>query len=307
MEGIDAAWSRPTPQQMTAAGKRFIIGYVSRDPAKNLTRDECLAYLAAGIDVGLVWETTSQRALAGRAAGATDGAEARRQAGVLGFPASRPIYTAVDFDASTTDLTNSVGPYLDAFANAVGGRQLAGVYGGIRTVAYALDHQLVGYGWQTYAWSNGRWDPRAQLQQYRNGVQIAGHDTDLDRSTTSDYGQWSSTNGAADMTPDEMLAALKDPRVAVLMRAFPWQYDGRGIPADMSTLAVLENIRANASGLPALADAVAAANTKLDQLLMGAAGGGGDTAPVVAAIAGLRADLAAAFRAAAIPLSPPTA
>jgi hypothetical protein len=58
VEGIDAAWDRPTVGQLVAAGKHFMVGYVSRDPSKNITKAECDAALAAGIDVCLVWETT---------------------------------------------------------------------------------------------------------------------------------------------------------------------------------------------------------------------------------------------------------
>jgi len=183
IEGIDAAWGRPTPDQLTAAGKQFIIGYVSHDQGKNLSAAECAAYLDAGIAVGLVWETTSDRALAGGQAGSTDGQQARQQARALGFPDDRPIFTAVDFDASAAQLSGPVHAYLAGFAASVGGPDLAGVYGGLDTVRYALNHALVGWGWQTYAWSHGQWDTRAQVRQYRNGYQLAGHDTDLDRAT----------------------------------------------------------------------------------------------------------------------------
>jgi len=182
IEGIDAAWGRPTPAQLVAAGKHFIVGYVSHDPDKNLTRAECAAYLDAGIAVGLVWETTTERALSGEAAGAADGREARKQARALGFPDDRPIFTAVDFLASVGQLAGPVRQYLIAFADSVGGMALAGVYGGIDTVRYALNTKIVGWGWQTYAWSGGQWDTRAYARQYHNGVSIAGHDTDLDRA-----------------------------------------------------------------------------------------------------------------------------
>lgn len=50
-----------------------------------------------------------------------------------------------------------------------------------------------------------------------------------------------------DMTPAQFLAILQDPAVARQMRALPWQYVGGGIPADYSTLKVLnetnENVR----------------------------------------------------------------
>jgi hypothetical protein len=182
IEGIDAAWGRPTPAQLVTAGKHFIVGYVSHDPGKNLSAAECAAYLDAGVAVGLVWETTSDRALDGAKAGGLDGRQARDQARALGFPDHLPIFAAVDFLASVVQLAGPVREYLAAFADAVGGVDLAGVYGGLDTVRYALNTRLVGWGWQTYAWSHGVWDERAYAQQYHNGVHIAGHDTDLDRA-----------------------------------------------------------------------------------------------------------------------------
>lgn len=197
IEGIDAAWSRPTPAQMLAADKHFIVGYVSHDSSKNLTKSECQAYLDAGISVGLVWETTEDRALSGQVGGTADGREARKQANALGFPADKPIFTAVDFQATTSQLAGPIASYLIAFAKEVGGKDLAGVYGGLKTVRYCLNNNLVGWGWQTYAWSmvNGSvvWDSRAYAQQYRNGVHIAGHDTDLDRAKDL-TGLWTKEN-----------------------------------------------------------------------------------------------------------------
>ncbi len=54
------------------------------------------------------------------------------------------------------------------------------------------------------------------------------------------------------MTPAQFVAILKDPDVAKLMRALPWQYVGGGIPAGMSTLGVLNELvtRARAGGDP---------------------------------------------------------
>lgn len=54
------------------------------------------------------------------------------------------------------------------------------------------------------------------------------------------------------MTPAQFVAILKDPDVARLMRALPWQYVGGGIPAGMSTLGVLNELltRARAGGDP---------------------------------------------------------
>src|SRR6185369_14146379 len=106
-------------------GKHFIVGYVSHDVSKNLTEQECQAYLDAGIAVGLVWETTRERALSGRAGGSPDGIEARRQARALGFPDSKPIGFAVDFNATAQQLQALVGPYGIAFREGV---TTSGVY-----------------------------------------------------------------------------------------------------------------------------------------------------------------------------------
>jgi hypothetical protein len=246
IEGIDAAWGRPTPAQLVAAGKHFIVGYVSHDPAKNLTRAECAAYLDAGIAVGLVWETTSDRALAGALPGADDGREARRQATALGFPLDRPIFVAVDFDATAAQLAAQVGPYLLAFGTTVGGASLAGVYGGLKTVRYALDHKLVGWGWQTYAWSRGVWDARAYARQYRNGVRIAGHDTDLDRAVSL----------AALWTKESTDMAGFDAGDAHYLLTY------RGLPADHPT----ESLGTAILDIQRDAAASAALGAKLDQL-----------------------------------------
>lgn len=55
-----------------------------------------------------------------------------------------------------------------------------------------------------------------------------------------------------EMTPAQFVAILKDPDVAKLMRALPWQYVGGGIPAGMSTLGVLNELltRARAGADP---------------------------------------------------------
>lgn len=190
IEGVDASYDRPNPVQLAAAGKRFFVGYVSPQSGKNLTAAECAAYHAANVAVCLVWENTGSETLKGYAQGVTDGKEARRQARLLGFPDDRPIYHAIDFDASSAQLSGPIAYYFRGVAAAEGSVSLVGAYGGVRQIGYLLDQHLVTYAWQTYAWSGGAWDLRAQAQQYHNGVQLAGGTVDLDRAMTDDYGQW---------------------------------------------------------------------------------------------------------------------
>ena len=54
-----------------------------------------------------------------------------------------------------------------------------------------FDAGLATFGWQTYAWSAGQWDARAQIQQYRNDQFVDGVGVDFDRATADDFGQWS--------------------------------------------------------------------------------------------------------------------
>lgn len=285
IEGIDAAWGRPTPAQMIAAGKHFIVGYVSRDPAKNLTRAECTAYLDAGIAVGLVWETTSDRALAGAGAGTGDGLQARSQARALGFPDNRPIFTAVDFDATATQLSGPVRQYLIAFADAVGGVALAGVYGGLATVRYALNTMIVGWGWQTYAWSQGVWDVRAYARQYRNGVSIAGHDTDLDRAVDLSA-LWTKEGTDMTITDAESTAIAAD----VWSQRIPDMRD-RTKP-DVSAQTALAQMWGTVVGLGRSASTEAAQIVALTAALQAVVTSGGGTVDVTALLAGIDAAVA---------------
>jgi hypothetical protein len=55
-------------------------------------------------------------------------------------------------------------------ADAKDARGQVGIYGGYGPVKRALDGGHAKWAWQTYAWSGGRWNSRAQLQQYSNGM-----------------------------------------------------------------------------------------------------------------------------------------
>lgn len=92
-----------------AAGLTFVMRYL-----KNLSSAEVEALHGAGLSVGLIFETTGDRALGGADAGAEDGAEALRQARALGAPSSVAIYATVDGDVAEEQL-DAVGAYFVAF------------------------------------------------------------------------------------------------------------------------------------------------------------------------------------------------
>lgn len=187
-EGIDYSAGPPSIAALKAAGVKFVCRYLSHSPSKNLTAAEAVRLTDAGIWIVVVWETTAKRALAGRTAGATDALEARSQALTCGMPPGRPIYFAVDWDASSGQ-QGAINAYLDGAASVLG-LDRVGIYGGYGPVNRAMDGGHAAWGWQTYAWSGGRWHGDAQLQQYSNDHTLGGVGVDYDRATKGDYGQW---------------------------------------------------------------------------------------------------------------------
>ncbi|WP_051712311.1 glycoside hydrolase domain-containing protein [Spirillospora albida] len=187
--GVDYAWGRPGTTALRNAGARFACRYLSHDTTgKNLTRDEAEELSDAGLWLVVVWETAAARALAGRGAGVADARDAAEQAAACGMPDDRPIYFAVDFDAAPSQQP-AINAYLDGAASVIG-RDRIGLYAGYGPMDRAFDAGMITYGWQTYAWSGGRWDPRIHLQQYSNDRTLNGVIVDYDRAVRTDYGQW---------------------------------------------------------------------------------------------------------------------
>jgi len=199
--GVDYAWSHPTPAALKAAGVEFVMRYLSTDTTKALSKAEATALAAAGIWVGVVWETTATRMEAGHAGGVADAKAALAQATACGMPAGRPIYFAADWDVTQAQQT-AVNAYLAGAATVLGADRV-GIYGGYYTVKRALDAKAATWAWQAAAWSGGQWDTRANLQQPIATVSIGGVTCDRDTSTTSDYGQW-----MPGTTPQESTMAL---------------------------------------------------------------------------------------------------
>jgi hypothetical protein len=182
---------------LKAAKVEFACRYLSHDASKNLTFAQAKRLAFAGIDLVVVWETAANRALGGRTAGVSDAQAALTQAMGCGMPAGCPIYFAVDFD-ETQEQAKAVAEYFRGvhsvldFAGPAGMPHPVpvGVYGGYWSVRRLFNAGLVRYGWQTYAWSGGQWERRAQLRQYSNGHMVAGVSCDFNRAAANDFGQW---------------------------------------------------------------------------------------------------------------------
>ncbi|MUN41036.1 glycoside hydrolase domain-containing protein [Actinomadura litoris] len=187
--GVDYAWGRPGPSALRKAGAKFVCRYLSHDATgKNLTRAEAEQLSEGGLWLVVVWETAASRALSGKDGGVADAEDAAKQARACGMPSDRPIYFAVDFDAESGHQA-AINAYLDGAASVLG-RKRIGLYAGYGPIKRAFDAKKITYGWQTYAWSGGRWDSRAHLQQYSNDHTVNGVGVDYNRAMKDDYGQW---------------------------------------------------------------------------------------------------------------------
>lgn len=159
-----------------AHGFAGILRYLSHNPAKDLTPTERDEALAAGLTIGLVWESTANRAGQGQTAGVEDATYANRLADQLGYPKTCTLWYAVDYDADAP----AVQPYFDGVAS-VGGRTHA-PYGDVKVIDGVT---YPGHGWQTVAWSNHHTSTRAGL------IQNSFHGSyDINGVLIADYGQW---------------------------------------------------------------------------------------------------------------------
>lgn len=183
---MDYAYGTPDLGRLKAAGVTFICRYLGGSPDKDLTSEQALQLSHAGFDLITVYEGAAQSALVA-GAGKTDAHIAQMQCDQIGVPHA-VVYFACDWEVKP-DQIPAVRRYFQNLTEILG-HDRVGIYG-----SYAVVHELmsldnVKYGWQTYAWSQGRWSPHAQLRQVRNDVQLAGINCDLDKALASDFGQW---------------------------------------------------------------------------------------------------------------------
>lgn len=255
IEGVDYSTARPDPVKLWAAGKRFVVRYGGPgSDAKHLHADELRGLRAAGLDVVANAEGVAN-GFRGDATGKSWARSALEHFNALGMPEGRPIYFSVDWGAGSGDWAG-IDAALRGAASVIGADRV-GVYGGYSTIAHCSAAKTARWFWQTYAWSNGQWHPAAHIQQYRNGVQVAGGDCDLNRAMQDDYGQWfGATTMAQDLTRDAVKAVwMTDGIIA----APPGAKNADGTPNEFwspayflqYTLAVLGNMQKAIDGVPA--------------------------------------------------------
>lgn len=178
---VDYSFSRPNLTALKSAGFNKVMRYLSPNgQPKTINSAERESLHANGMAVGFVFEWYAARAQEGRAAGEYDGRIALEQAHQLGIPADVPIFAAIDYDAPESDQP-ALNDYMDGFSSIVGERGKA-AYAGYWVIKRLFDAGKIKYGWQTYAWSGGNWDDRAQLRQVLNGQTVGGGSVDFNES-----------------------------------------------------------------------------------------------------------------------------
>ena len=163
----------------------YKIDEVATQKGKVLTPGEAMTLSQHGIALVSNWEWSANRAVQGHDAGVWDAGTAAKIHHACGGPSDRPIYFSVDVDVAE----QAVLAYFKGVAAAIGLHR-TGAYGSYRVLHELFNAGAITWGWQTYAWSYGAWEPRAHIQQYENSMSMAGHSVDYNRSIKSDFGQW---------------------------------------------------------------------------------------------------------------------
>ena len=203
--GVDYSFSHPSPTGLKAAGYNFAVRYVGGSGAPHdITASEAQALQNAGIDIIVVFESTTGRMKGGYVAGVADANTAVGVASGAGAPNDFFCYFACDFDASLSDQA-AIDAYLDGAKSVLGGVHRVGFYGGYWPLKRVLDGGKAAKGWQTAAWSNGNRDPRISIYQRPGQVTIAGGTCDIDDAYSPDLGQWSVHRAA--QAPDLIIEA----------------------------------------------------------------------------------------------------
>jgi hypothetical protein len=194
LQVVDYSWARPSAQLIRNYGYVGALRYLSNDPGKNLSIPERDALWATGLPVGLIWETTADRAQGGYPAGQADAVEANNQADGLGWPGDRPLYYAVDFQ---TGAGGAVGDYFRGCVEV--GRRPVGVYGTYDVIEGLVGGGVVPWGWQCAAWSGDGWGSGGSIdgrrvsthaRLFQHPVPVMGGMCDANDILQNDWGGW---------------------------------------------------------------------------------------------------------------------
>jgi len=151
---------------LKAQGYDFALRYYSNNAAKNLSLGEARALSAAGLQIGVVWETSGTHAgFFSRAQGLADGAQAFRMASEsIVQPFGSAIYFAVDYDPTQADLDGVISNYFTGVhaalyvANEGAPSYRVGVYGSGLCCGTLVERGMASLSWlsQSTAYAGSR-------------------------------------------------------------------------------------------------------------------------------------------------------
>lgn len=154
--GVDFSFAKPPASRLIELGHRFVVGYISdlpASPAKNISKEQCDEYTAAGLELLLVWEMTATRASLGAAFGAADGRRAAILAAERGYPTYKPIIAADDTNTTASNL-DAQEAYMRAFAEACAPYpNIIGIYGDVDVLERCAGLWQIGWVPNAWAWS----------------------------------------------------------------------------------------------------------------------------------------------------------
>lgn len=177
---LDYSVWRPSMAQL--AGQEGVSRYLTWpdttfNKAKQIFKPEYDLLIGSGFTVVLNWEWQKGTWREGFAGGRRDGAEARRQADALGYPADCIVVQSVDTDALPSEYPTAFA-YQDGF-NQGFGRGPEGCYGEGTLVDQMFDRGLIRVGWSTLATSWGGVSTKAQMVQTSN---VGSYDVNVVRA-----------------------------------------------------------------------------------------------------------------------------
>lgn len=188
--GLDYAFEpHPPADKLHSAGVSFVMRYLA-GAGKTLTEAEARNLSANHIDLCALWELSGKRAAEGYNAGVEEAHHAIDALNNLKPKGEPPIYFAeADFDAHGEGKTGDVLEFVRGAVHTIGWHRV-GLYQGFYVIEAAAAEHRCKYLMQTYAWSDGKWSNRAQIQQVANGITVLGADCDLDKAVAADFGQF---------------------------------------------------------------------------------------------------------------------
>lgn len=189
--GVDYSFARPSPDLLSMRSVRFAARYLWRTVQsdgktnKGLSKAEYDSLQAKGIQVAFIYEEDGKELTLGYDAGVRVAKAAETYRNEQKLPV-KPIYFNVDFNATDSAQLAKIWEALRGIASVIGIERV-GLYAGYSVIKAAFDQKLITFGMQTYAWSNGQWDSRAQLRQWSNNQW--GGSVDFQYAMAAEYGQ----------------------------------------------------------------------------------------------------------------------